>query len=135
MRRGLRGAAVLGLAVALAGPVPARAVSREFRTVFWTSVYCAGAGTVLGMASLPMTRDIRTMFMGTSIGLYLGIVLGIYFISNPDDPGNPLQSRHVPPSREGQPSWAYLTTAPAGTAALAPKAAPGPVLTFSVASF
>ena len=35
---------------------------------------------MLGLAALPFNQNVRTVFIGTSLGLYLGIALGFYFV-------------------------------------------------------
>ena len=47
-------------------------------------------GTAAGIAAWPFHRQLRSVLMGTSIGLYLGIAVGIYYINNRNDPQNPL---------------------------------------------
>lgn len=71
---------------------PARAVDRDVRAVLTTSAYGVAGGTLLGLASLPLHRSGRSVFMGTSLGLYLGAIVGFYFIGHRDDRGNPLAS-------------------------------------------
>lgn len=65
-------------------------MDRDVRSVLRTSAYGALAGTALGVVSLPATKSVRGVFIGTSLGLYLGIAIGIYHITHRDDPGNPL---------------------------------------------
>jgi hypothetical protein len=70
---------------------PAFAMSRDVRSVIVAGEYGMLGGTLLGIASLPLARSGRSVFIGTSVGLYLGIVAGIYYIHHRDDPGNPLR--------------------------------------------
>lgn len=77
----------------------AQAVHRNVRTVMTTGAYGIVGGTLVGLATVPMSKDFRTMFIGSSVGLYLGIAVGIYYILHRDDPTNPLRS-------EGEPRWA-----------------------------
>src|SRR5690606_28800996 len=86
----IRGLA-LGLVMALALiPCQSYALSRDVKSVFVAGAYGALGGTVLGLAAYPSTQEARSIFMGTSIGLYLGLVVGIYFIANRNNPDNPL---------------------------------------------
>ena len=71
---------------------PAWAVDRDVRAVLTTSAYGVAGGTLLGLASLPLHRSGRSVFMGTSLGLYLGAIVGFYYIGHRDDRGNPLAS-------------------------------------------
>src|SRR5262245_35933188 len=90
MRAGLKRVARSAVIIAAVSATPAHAVTREVRNVFTTTVYGIGGGTILGLISYPFTRDPKTIFMGSSIGGYLGFAIGIYHISHRDDPGNPL---------------------------------------------
>lgn len=67
----------------------ARAMSRDVKAVLITGLYGIAAGTALGLISWPMTGSSRAVFIGSSIGMYLGVGTGIYFITHRDDPGNP----------------------------------------------
>ncbi|MCC7440823.1 MAG: hypothetical protein IT285_04275 [Bdellovibrionales bacterium] len=129
--RRARALAALFCAAALCAPRPAHAMSREVKTVLVTGIYGAGAGTVLGLTTYPITGELRSVVMGTSVGLYLGIALGIYFICTPDDPGNPHRA-----DRGGEPVSGYLTAVPreAGGSASGRAAAPAWV-TLRLASF
>lgn len=66
------------------------ALDRDVKAVIITSLYGAVAGTVLGAASYPFTQSVRGIFMGTSLGLYLGAGAGLYHVNHRDDPENPL---------------------------------------------
>ncbi len=126
----LAGLVALWVCVALT-PAPACAVSREVRTVLVTGLYGAGAGTVLGLTTYPITGEFRSVLMGTSVGLYLGLALGIYFISTPEDPGNPYRA-----GREGEPSGAYLTAMPrAAEGSAAGRTTNQPAISLRFASF
>lgn len=87
---------VLAVAVAALRPIPARALDRDVKAVILTSLYGAVAGTVLGAASYPFSQSVRGIFMGTSIGLYLGAAAGTYHVYHRDDPENPLSQRYRP---------------------------------------
>ncbi len=72
-------------------PIQARAMDQDVRAVLVAGTYGLGAGTLLGIASYPFTNKVRGIFVGSSIGLYLGLIMGAYYISNRYDPGNPLR--------------------------------------------
>ncbi len=61
-------------ALGLSQSRPALAIDRDVRSVIIAGGYGILGGTVLGAASYPLTRDLRSVFLGTSIGLYLGII-------------------------------------------------------------
>jgi hypothetical protein len=68
--------------------VPARAwaLDREVKSVLVAGGYGMVLGTMAGALSVPFTRNARTMFVGTSLGLYLGLVIGIYYVLDKDNP-------------------------------------------------
>ena len=39
---------------------------------------------------LPFSQNVRTVFIGTSVGLYLGIVVGLYYVYDRYDQESPL---------------------------------------------
>ncbi len=84
---------LLGSAVA---SKKANALDRDVRAVMLISVYGMAGGTALGLISLPSHQSLRGVFMGTSVGLYVGILIGLYFIHNRDDPQNPLLAQAYP---------------------------------------
>jgi hypothetical protein len=95
----------LGLTLSLLIPHQnARALDRDVKAVLITGAYGIVGGTAIGLVSWPMTRQVRSIFMGSSIGLYLGLAAGIYFIQNRHDPDNPL---YQPPP--GDPPWKQKT--------------------------
>ena len=53
-------------------------------------------GTLGGALSYGFTQDWRTIFQGTSVGLYLGIAVGIYYSLEHDNPENPLRGGPPP---------------------------------------
>jgi hypothetical protein len=75
----------------VASASPAYAVNRDVRAVLTTRAYKIAAGTALGAVTYPFTHDFRTVLIGSSVGLFLGIAAGIYHINHRDDPGNPLR--------------------------------------------
>jgi hypothetical protein len=81
--------------LAMLVPMRAEAMSTEMRGLFRIGAYGLVGGTALGVAAYPMTGDLRTIFVGTSIGLYLGLAIGTIYALQPDDsPPPPWQSRH-----------------------------------------
>lgn len=52
-------------------------------------IYGAVAGTGLGLISYPFSGQLRTVLMGSSIGLYLGMAAGGYHAQNRSSPQNP----------------------------------------------
>ena len=50
-------------------------------------------GTIVGAAIVPFSQNVRTLFLGTSVGLYLGIVVGLYYVFDRYDQQNPLRTR------------------------------------------
>ena len=81
---------VAGLTFALGLAVPARraqAMDHDVRFVMVTSVYGLAAGTLLGLASLPFTQKARSIFIGSSVGLYVGAAIGMLILSTPESDG------------------------------------------------
>lgn len=68
------------------------ALSKDVKTVLIASGWGILGGTAMGLLSLPFTQSFKSVFMGSSIGLYLGIAGGFYHISHTDDPTNPLRA-------------------------------------------
>ncbi|OFZ79238.1 MAG: hypothetical protein A2583_01120 [Bdellovibrionales bacterium RIFOXYD1_FULL_53_11] len=76
-------------------PGQAHALHKDVKAVIILAAYGAVGGTAMGAVAYPFTSRFRTVLMGTSIGLYLGIAAGVYHISHRDDPGNPF-NQHGP---------------------------------------
>jgi len=92
---------VLGL-VLTSGSVSqsARALDRDLKDVINVSLFGLTIGTGVGLLAWPLAGKLRAIPIGSSIGLYLGIVAGIYHIQNRRNPENPLThpaSHAVPP--------------------------------------
>jgi hypothetical protein len=84
--------ALLALAVlASAPPRPAAAMDRDVRSVLVGGGYGLLGGAVLGLVAYPITQNPRSIAVGTSIGLYLGLALGFYYVWERDNPENPLR--------------------------------------------
>ncbi len=77
--------------VALA-PASSWALDRDTGAVLTLGGYGIAGGAVLGLISLPLTQNVRSIFVGTSVGLYLGLLVGFYHVMHRDDPENPLHS-------------------------------------------
>lgn len=88
---------LLLLGSVLAAPSNAHAVHRDVKSVLTFSAYGLAAGTLVGLASFPLTQNNRSVFVGSSMGLYLGMIVGIYYINHRYDPGNPLHMDHPAP--------------------------------------
>ena len=88
------------LLISSMAPAPARAMDRDLRDVLVIGLYGAVAGTVLGLVSFPLTGQAKSIFIGSSAGLYLGLVAGVYYISYRDDPTNPLNPQNLPSARQ-----------------------------------
>ncbi len=69
------------------------AMQRDVKAVLQISALGAAAGTVIGLVSYPLTQDFKTTFAGSSVGLYLGIIIGIYHVTSRTDPQNPIVSQ------------------------------------------
>lgn len=72
-----------------------QAMDRDLRALITFGQYGLLGGTVVGLATVPFTHGIRSMFLGSSIGLYMGIAAGVYHITHRDDPGNPFNTRRT----------------------------------------
>jgi hypothetical protein len=81
----------LALLLAIA-PLQAHALSRNTSTVVTTSLYGIVGGAALGLVAWPLTGSSRALGIGASLGLWLGIAVGIYHNGHRDDPGNPLNA-------------------------------------------
>jgi hypothetical protein len=120
--RALIAAIVLSLAVAR----PAHATDPMIRSMIVGGLYGLVAGTVLGAAATPLARNIRALPIGSSVGLYLGIVVGAFYYTSQQDPINSRASLDGPISpAEGQIAFLNerLNSAPV---------APRPLLSFSL---
>lgn len=83
MRTGLAGVLVLGLAFS-AAPAPARETDSSGREFIMSCTYGVLAGTLVGAASLAFVSkpgdNLNRVARGASIGLYTGILLGLYVV-------------------------------------------------------
>lgn len=69
----------------------AQAFNRDQRTVATAGLYGTLVGTLVGLVTLPVTQSGRNVFVGSSVGLYLGLAVGLYHMNHRDDPDNPLR--------------------------------------------
>ena len=90
-------------------PARAHALDSDTRTVLRDSGYGLVGGTVIAAAFLPLTGGgARQVFIGSSVGLYIGIIAGIYVITHRDEPlfsGNsedPIPGENPSPYRPGK---------------------------------
>src|SRR5262249_6237596 len=79
------------LLVEIGAARPAHALDKNIKTVFIAGGYGLLAGTAVGLITLPLTQGIWALFIGSSVGLYLGIVIGVFHVLNRENPQNPLR--------------------------------------------
>jgi hypothetical protein len=72
----------------------AEAMSRDARTLIVMGGYGLAGGTLLGLAAYPATGQLRYVFVGSSVGLYLGVAAAVYFIAT-DYSSDQLLSNHA----------------------------------------
>ncbi len=75
----------LFIALTLLGPLvysqPAKAMSPKTKAFMFLTLQGAGAGALLGAASIPLfDTDSKAIFQGASLGLYAGILFGGYVL-------------------------------------------------------
>lgn len=82
----------------LAAPLQAEAkLDKNLGVIFRTAAIGVVGGTLIGLATWPFSQNIRTVFMGSSVGLYVGAVAGVYFNAHRDDAR--LLLEHTPQAR------------------------------------
>lgn len=69
----------------------AHAWDTDKRTIVTAAEYGLVIGTLAGLLTLPVSGSARSVFVGTSVGLYLGLLVGIYHNGHRHDPDNPLR--------------------------------------------
>lgn len=67
----------------------AQAASRNVNSVIRAGSYGLLVGTLVGAASFPFNRDVKRVFIGSSVGLYVGIVAGIAYVATRDGKSPP----------------------------------------------
>lgn len=89
--RTVAAALMLFLSVSIA-PRQAGALDKDIKAVLLIGAYGMAAGTVLGLASYPFTKNPRSVFIGTSVGLYMGIGVGFYYLWDKHNPDSPFRN-------------------------------------------
>lgn len=64
---------------------PAHAISRDMKSIFKAGTMGVIGGTLLGLATVPVTKKTRNIFIGSSVGLYLGLLVGVYYIHHREE--------------------------------------------------
>jgi hypothetical protein len=67
-------------------------MDHDVRSVIVSGEFGLLGGAAIGLATLPFTGSLRNVFIGSSVGLWLGIAVGFYYISNRNNPDNPLRA-------------------------------------------
>lgn len=68
--------------------IPAQAIlDQDTRTLIRASEFGLLGGTAAGLIMWPLSGQLRTVFIGTSLGLYVGIAVGIYQLVERGDLG------------------------------------------------
>jgi hypothetical protein len=68
----------------------ASALTYDQTTFAKVALYGFLAGTLMGAVVYSSNQNLRSVFIGSSVGLYLGTAVGIYHITHRLDPENPL---------------------------------------------
>lgn len=80
---------ILVLSVSLVTVVSPQSKASEIRTILTASAYGAGAGALVGLTALTFSdspsQNISLVTRGASLGLYVGLAVGIYMATNPSD--------------------------------------------------
>jgi hypothetical protein len=76
----------------------AHAMDKDVRTVLIASGYGAVGGAVVGLVAWPLSERAESIWIGSLVGLTLGVAVGIFHIGHRDDPQNPLNSDGSPQS-------------------------------------
>ncbi len=61
-------------------------LGKRGKIVAKSALYGAGGGLVVGLASQVFKKKAKNIFMFGSLGMYAGILLGIYIVSTTSDP-------------------------------------------------
>lgn len=81
-------------------PAHALSLHPNVKRVIVFGAYGTAFGTLGGLVSLPLSRDWRTLFLGSSVGLYLGLAVGIVYAATYSETDH-LLNRIVPGSQAG----------------------------------
>lgn len=90
---------------------PAHALDKRVKLVFKTAAYGAGAGFLAGGAVWAMgiggLDNYRNLFIGTSLGLYAGLALGVFVVATPPEPRAPIKGNnpYAPKRPVGSDDW------------------------------
>lgn len=80
---------ILILSIGLVPVVSFKSQASEIRTILTASAYGAGAGALVGLTALTFSdspsQNISLVTRGASLGLYVGLAVGIYMATNPGD--------------------------------------------------
>jgi hypothetical protein len=74
-----------------------RGIKANVSTFVTGGAYGLLAGTVSGLVTWPIYQSDRAIAIAAVIGMYLGFVVGIYYITARDDPQNPLRKTELEP--------------------------------------
>ena len=73
---------VSSLSMLFAPPLQAQSVmARKAIVVGKAALYGFGAGMVVGLASQVVKKKAKNIFVGGSLGMYVGIITGVYLVS------------------------------------------------------
>ena len=75
-----------------------RGIKSNVSTVITGGAYGLLAGTVSGLVTWPIYQSDRAIAIAAVIGMYLGLVVGVYYITSRDDPQNPLRRASLLPA-------------------------------------
>lgn len=80
---------ILVLSISLVAVGSPRSQASEIRTILTASAYGAGAGALVGLTALTFSdspsQNISLVTRGASLGLYVGLAVGIYMATNPSE--------------------------------------------------
>lgn len=89
-----RFAILLLMALTLAtGSREAHAMSRQVRGLLTLGEYGLVGGTIIGLAAYPLTGEGRSIFIGSSVGLYVGLVFGLGYVLSSNGDEDPFWAR------------------------------------------
>jgi hypothetical protein len=85
-------AALLAVSVLVGALNPVQATDRDVKAVITAGSYGILFGALGGLIAWPISGSERAIFLGASLGLYLGIGAGFYHVAARDDLENPLRA-------------------------------------------
>ncbi|MBI2606347.1 MAG: hypothetical protein HYW49_09735 [Deltaproteobacteria bacterium] len=87
-------------------PKPAYAMDKKVLVMFRTAGYGAGAGLLVGAATWTMgIGTSRNLMVGASLGLYAGILFGVYILATQEEPVGRPESPWRPKRPVGPEDW------------------------------